>query len=101
MSETTHQPGYRLYWITWFALLVLTVVMIFVGYAAIPRMAIITLLLAFMVVKLVLIGGYFMHLRYERLSLILTIVVSILFVAACLYALIAIDGMRILNLSSG
>lgn len=94
------QTSYKVYWTVWFVLLILTVVMIFIGSASIARAVVVPLLLAAMLMKASLIGGYFMHLRFERLALVLTVVVGILFTAAALYFLIIPDGIRILKLSS-
>ena len=67
MSETT--PGanpYRVYWVTWAILLVITVAMLAAESFHMPRWFLVVFLLAFMMVKAVMIGGNFMHLRYEK-----------------------------------
>ena len=90
--------GYKSYWYTWGALLILTLGMIEVGSAAIPGGVIAFLLVLAMLTKATLIGSNFMHLRYEKWSLILTVVIGILFTALALFLGIAPDGIRILSL---
>jgi caa(3)-type oxidase subunit IV len=99
MEKSEHGVSYKIYWITWVVLLVLTLVMVFVGYASIPKGVIVAFLLIAMFGKATLISGYFMHLRFERRNLVLTVAVGILFTAAVLFLLIAPDGLRIHELS--
>jgi caa(3)-type oxidase subunit IV len=98
MTEQTAK-GYRVYWSIWIVLLVLTVVMLALDGAPVPRGAFVALMLVAMMVKATLIGAYFMHLRFERLGLVLTIVVGLLLNATILYVLIAPDALRILGMS--
>lgn len=100
MAKALQEAGYKVYWLTWFALLILTIGMIFVGSASLPKLLVVLPLLAGMLMKASLISGYFMHLRFERLTLIVAVAVGILFTAAALFFLIAPDGVRILKLSS-
>ena len=88
----------KAYWYTWAALLILTLGMVSVGSAAIPGGVIAVLLILGMCTKATLIGSNFMHLRYEKWPLILTVVVGILFTALALFLGIAPDGIRILSL---
>ncbi len=99
MSETHQGHGYRVYWIVWFVLLIVTVGMMFLGTAGLTAFLVLVLLLG-MLLKASLIGGYFMHLRFERASLILMVAVGILATAGVLFFLIAPDGLRVLNSGS-
>jgi cytochrome c oxidase subunit IV len=85
----------RMYWITWSVLLVFTVVMLWMDGAAIPRTAFVLFMLIAMLVKASIIGANFMHLRFERASLVLTVVVGLLVTGGVLYLLIAPDAARI------
>jgi len=58
----------------WVWLLVLTLIEIFLAYKPMSVVAMLTVLLGLSVVKAALIVAYFMHLKFERLSLVLTIV---------------------------
>jgi caa(3)-type oxidase subunit IV len=99
MEKSAHEVSSKVYWVTWAALLVLTLVMIFIGYASMPKALIVAFLVIAMFGKATLISGYFMHLRFENRSLVLTVVVGILFTATVLFLLIAPDGQRIQELS--
>lgn len=79
-----HAPtGSRLYLYVWFWLLALTGVEIFLAYEHLPVNLMLVLLMGLSVIKAALIMSYFMHLRFERLSLVLTLV-PILVLCICL-----------------
>jgi len=99
MAKALQEVGFRVYWLIWFVLLVLTVGMILIGSASMPKLLLVLLLILAMLMKASLISGYFMHLRFEKLTLILVVAVGILFTAAALFFLIAPDGVRIFKLS--
>ena len=85
----------KTYWITWAVLLVFTVMMLWADAMAIPRTAFVVFMLGAMLTKATIIGGNFMHLRSERLPLVLTVVVGLLVTGGILYVLIAPDAARI------
>lgn len=99
MIQEKKPVNYKVYWLIWLVLLVLTVIMLFVGQGLFSRMAVVSLLLVAMAAKASLIGGYFMHLRFEKLVLILIVALAIVLTALALFVLIAPDGTRILRLS--
>ncbi len=99
MAKTLQEAGYRIYWSTWVLLLVLTLVMLVTGFVSLPRVFLAVVLILAMLVKASLIGGHFMHLRFEKLSLVLSVAVGLLATAAVLFLLISFDGIRILRLS--
>ncbi len=99
MAKTLQEVGYRTYWSTWLLLLVLTLVMLAIGYVSLPKVFMVFLLVPAMLVKASLIGAHFMHLRFERLNLVLTVAVGILATGTILFLLISFDGIRILTLS--
>jgi caa(3)-type oxidase subunit IV len=88
MSETTGNP-YRIYRITWIILLIITVAMLAAEALHMPRWFLIVFLLAFMMVKASMIGGNFMHLRYEKPSLAMMVAGGILITSLILYAFIS------------
>jgi len=57
----------------WFALLFMTGIEVFLAYEQIPVLIFLTALVGLSVIKAALIIAYFMHLRFERLSLFLTL----------------------------
>ncbi|MEK7468630.1 MAG: hypothetical protein AAB074_14565 [Planctomycetota bacterium] len=83
MSDTHPEASYRSYWIAWGILLVLTLVMISISSKA--------LLLGGILVKSVIIGAWFMHLKHERAILIWSVIAGVLF-AGFLFFLISFDA---------
>jgi len=64
----------RTYSMVWLWLIVLTAAEVFLGYIHVPLAMMLVSVLGLSIIKAVLIMAYFMHLKFERLSLILTIV---------------------------
>jgi cytochrome c oxidase subunit IV len=58
----------------WVWLVVLTLIEIFLAYRPMSLHVMLTILIGLSVIKAALIMAYFMHLKFERLSLILTLV---------------------------
>jgi cytochrome c oxidase subunit IV len=108
MAEATAQAGYRLYWQIWLILLIVTLIMIFIDRPAamalagsepfLPQGALVLILVLAMLFKATLIAGYFMHLRYERLFLGLSVLIGLLINGTILFGLILPDGLRILRM---
>jgi hypothetical protein len=92
----------KTYWITWAALLAFTVLMLWADGASqlIPRTAFVIVMLSVMLVKVTLIGANFMHLRDERASLVITVVVGLLVTGTILFILMAPDAARIHGMGS-
>jgi cytochrome c oxidase subunit 4 len=63
----------------WIALLVLTAVEVFLAYIQLPTLIMLTLLVGLSVIKAALIIAWFMHLKFERLSLFLTLFPMLVF----------------------
>ena len=77
MVEGTHPTGYKVYYITWGWLLVMTLLALGVRYVDMPKGIQATLLVGITLAKVVLIGAIFMHLRFERLNLVMLTVCPI------------------------
>lgn len=58
----------------WVWLVVLTLIEIFLAYKPMSHVVMLTILLGLSIIKAALIMAYFMHLKFERLSLILTLI---------------------------
>ncbi|MSO20780.1 MAG: hypothetical protein EXQ56_10030 [Acidobacteria bacterium] len=70
-----HHGGTTKWFMTvWVVLLALTAVEVFLAYIHLPVGLMLTILLALSVGKAAMIIAYFMHLRYERFSLVLTLI---------------------------
>ena len=80
--------------IVWGALLGLTAFEVFLAYIQIPVTLMLIILMGASIIKAALIVAYFMHLKFERLSLILTIVPTIV-VLLCLFAILFPDSFRL------
>jgi len=63
----------------WICLLVLTGVEVFLAYEQLPTLYMLTILVGLSVIKAALIIAYFMHLKFERLSLFLTLFPMMIF----------------------
>ena len=77
----------------WGWLLALTLIEIFLAYKPMPIHFMLTVLMGLSIIKAALIVAYFMHLKFERLSLILT-VVPMLVVCICLLFAFFPDSFR-------
>jgi cytochrome c oxidase subunit IV len=66
-----HSITYKTYLLTWFWLLVLTGLALGLGYANIDERLKAFLLVCTTLAKILVIAAVFMHLRYERINLIL------------------------------
>ncbi len=84
----------------WTALLVLTGVEVFIAYMHVPPLTMLTALVGISVVKAALIIAYFMHLKFERLSLFLTLFPMLIFCILLLFILMP-DSVRLLNMRAG
>ena len=87
--------GTKVYWATWSVLLTFTLVMVWLDGVSIPRLAFVVVMLAAMLAKASLIASNFMHLRFERVSLVLMVIVGLLVTGTLLYVLIVPDAVRI------
>src|SRR5712692_5458026 len=74
----------KLFTSIWGWLIGLTLIEIFLAYRPMPIHYMLTILLGLSIIKAALIVAYFMHLKFERLSLILTIV-PMLVICICLF----------------
>jgi cytochrome c oxidase subunit 4 len=73
--EEVHFAGSdKLFEIVWGGLLLLTIIEIILAYKPMSLHLMLTILLGLSIIKAALIIAYFMHLKFERLSLILTLV---------------------------
>lgn len=93
----THGGSNRENVIVWGGLLALTAIEVFLAYIQIPTTLMLIILMGASIIKAALIVAYFMHLKFERLSLILTIVPTIV-VLLCLFAVLFPDSFRAHNL---
>ena len=87
----------RLFISIWVWLVVLTLIEIILAYKTLPIHIMLTILLGLSIIKAALIVAYFMHLKFERLSLILTLVPALV-ICICLMFVFFPDSFRSLGL---
>ena len=63
----------------WVTLLILTGAEVLLAYEQVPTMIMLTVLVGLSIIKAALIIAYFMHLKFERLSLFLTLFPMLIF----------------------
>ena len=83
--------------IVWGGLLALTAFEVLLAYIQVNLTLMLIILMGASIIKAALIIAYFMHLKFERLSLILTIVPTLV-VLLCLFAILFPDSFRLKNL---
>jgi cytochrome c oxidase subunit 4 len=97
-AEEVHFAGSnRMFMMVWVWLLALTGFEVFLGYIQLPIVLMLVILMGASIVKAALIVAYFMHLRFERLNMILTIVPAVV-VCICLLLIFFPDSFRSKNL---
>ena len=75
MSENAHGSiGMRIMYIIWGWLLAITLVEVLLAYLQFPLLIMLLALLLLSIMKAAMIMSYFMHLKFERLNLVLTII---------------------------
>ena len=96
--EEVHFAGTnKLFLSVWVWLLALTGFEVFLGYIHLPVVYMLVILMGASIVKAALIVAYFMHLRFERVNLVLTIVPAVV-IAICLLLVFFPDSFRAKNL---
>ncbi len=80
----------------WITLLALTLVEVFLAYERVPVNIMLTILMGLSLVKAALIMSYFMHLRYERVGLSLTLIPAMVFCICMMMAVFFPDSLRLL-----
>jgi cytochrome c oxidase subunit IV len=101
MAKATTHSGYRIYWVTWLTLLALTAVMLGIEFASWPRWLLVAVLLIAMMLKAGFIAANFMHLKFERPTLIWIVAGSLLATSLAMFLFMAADALHVLRLSSG
>jgi len=81
----------------WGCLLGLTAFEVLLAYLQVPLTLMLIILMGASIIKAALIMAFFMHLKFERLSLILTIVPTLV-VLLCLFAILFPDSFRLHNM---
>ncbi|MFB3921331.1 MAG: cytochrome C oxidase subunit IV family protein [Terriglobia bacterium] len=97
-AEHAHHAGsVKLFLYVWFWLLGLTGVEVFLAYEQLGVKLMLTFLMGLSIIKASLIIAYFMHLRYERRSLVLMLMPALVFVVGMLFVFFP-DSLRLLQM---
>jgi cytochrome c oxidase subunit IV len=96
MSDHAGANPYRIYWVTWGILLVITVAMLLAEKFHMPRWFLVVFLLAFMAAKAVMIAGNFMHLRFEKSNLAVMVAAGIVVTSLILFLYITPETANVL-----
>jgi cytochrome c oxidase subunit IV len=97
-NEHVHEEGSKkLFLYIWFWLLALTGVEVYLAYIHLGVKLMLTLLMGLSIVKATLIISYFMHLRFERRSLVLTLMPAMVMVIVLLFLMFP-DSFRLLRM---
>jgi cytochrome c oxidase subunit 4 len=83
----------KLFVSVWVWLLLLTGFEVFLGYVRLPVMYMLVILMGASIIKAALIVAYFMHMRFERLNLVLTIIPALV-ICICLLLVFFPDSFR-------
>jgi cytochrome c oxidase subunit IV len=93
-AEHVHfEGGTRLFLNVLLGLLALTVIEVFLAYIHVPLHIMLTLLIGLSLLKAAMIVAYFMHLRFERMSLVLMLVPTVV-ICICLLFIFFPDSFR-------
>jgi cytochrome c oxidase subunit 4 len=94
-----HTTGSKVIFSVWFALLGMTVLEVFLAYRSLSLQAMFILLMGLSILKAGLIIAYFMHLRYEQPSLVVTLIPALVYVLIMMTAIFA-DSRRLAQMKS-
>ena len=92
-NEETEHGTIKSFTVVWIVLLVLTAIEVFLAYKQVPTLIMLTALIGLSVVKAALIIAYFMHLKFERFSLFLTLFPMLIFCILMMFVMMP-DSMR-------
>ncbi len=97
-TERAHVEGSKKVFIfVWSCLVVLTGVEVFLAYQHLAIKVMLAVLMSLSIVKASLIISYFMHLRYERRSLVFILMPALVFVVGMLFVFFP-DSIRLFEM---
>jgi len=94
--EAGHEGSYRLFLIVWISLVVITFVEVYIAYLEFPAVTMLLMLIGLSVLKAGLIVAYFMHMRFEKFGLFLTLVPATIFCIGMMTVIFP-DSLRLLH----
>jgi len=100
-SEVYAVGSTRLFVMVWIWLAVITFIEVFLAYERLRPDLMLTLLVVLSLVKAALIVSYFMHLKYEKISLALVLIPSTIFCICMIIIFFMPDGARLMQMRLG
>ncbi|MFZ3216279.1 MAG: cytochrome C oxidase subunit IV family protein [Candidatus Acidiferrales bacterium] len=100
-AELSHEHAVgttKLFTTVWVWLLLLTVFEVFLAYERLEVHLMITILVGVSLIKAALIISYFMHMRFERLSLFLLLIPAMVFCICMMLIMFFPDSVRLSHL---
>jgi len=95
--EHHHGGGTKLFLYVWFGLLGLTVIEVVLAYVQLALTLMLIVLMGLSIMKAALIMAYFMHLRFERMRLVMTIIPAMIVCISLLFVFFP-DSLRLMEL---
>ena len=99
-SEGQQVGSAKLFFTVWVVLALVTAIEVYMGYEQLRPALMLTLLVILSIFKAGLIIAYFMHLKYERFSLALTLIPATVFCIMMMVLFFFHDSQRILLLGT-
>lgn len=97
-AEEVHFAGStKLFFAVLMGLLALTIIEVILAYFKVPLHVMLTILIGLSLIKAAMIMAYFMHLKYERMSLVFTLIPALV-ICICLMFILFPDSNRNRNL---
>jgi cytochrome c oxidase subunit IV len=98
-EAANHEVGStKLFMQVWVWLLLLTAVEVFLAYLRLHPAIMLTILVGLSLIKSALIVAYFMHLKFERLSLFFIVVPATVFCICMMLLVFFPDSVRLMNM---
>lgn len=98
-AAVPHEVGSKkLFMWVWFWLLVLTGIEVLLAYLKLAPHPMLVILVGLSLIKSALIVAYFMHMRFEKLGLFLTIVPALVFCLCMILIFVFPDSLRIVQM---
>ncbi len=92
-----HAGSTRLFLIVWISLVVITMGEVYIAYLEFPAVTMLLMLIGLSVLKAGLIVAYFMHMRFEKFGLFLTLVPATIFCIGMMTVIFP-DSMRLFHI---
>ncbi len=97
VASHAEAPARTFVWV-WIWLVAITGIEVFLGYKNIPPAIMLTILIGLSVIKAALIMAYFMHLKFERLSLVFLLVPALVFCICMILIFFFPDSARLMRM---